>query len=182
MKKIQDFKNWLFLLEKELEPKLINSSQYFIKTVEQDKIVALKKINEFEKGQFEWLISRIQYLIKDTETEIQRYLYYLEVDFSQKVLNFSKVRMNTNLLDIEEYLNKLKNDINNIKPKFKTNLENFEKISNYVYSKTNDKSLLPSNLTEEEEKYCETIKEWYDPIYCETITPEIIYIVSSTEE
>lgn len=180
--KIQDFRHQLFLLEKELEPKLINSSQYFIKKVEQDEIVHLTEIEEFEKKNFDYLISRIQSSIENIKFEIEGYLCDVEFDLSQKTLNSSKVRMNENLLDIKKYLNELKNNINNIKTKFKTNSKNFEKIKTYVCSTKNDKNLLPSNLTEEEKKCCEKLQEWYDPIYLKTITPEIIYIVSSTEE
>ncbi|MDC9032169.1 hypothetical protein [Columbia Basin potato purple top phytoplasma] len=150
--------------------------------MEQDEIVHLTEIEEFEKKNFNYLISRIQHSIENIEFEMEGYLCDVEFDLSQKTLNSSKVRMNNYLLDIEKYLNKLKNDINNIKPKFKTNSKNFEKIKTYFFSTKNDKNLLPSNITEEEKKCCEKLQEWHHPIYLKTITPEIIYIISSAEE
>ncbi|KND62646.1 hypothetical protein [Candidatus Phytoplasma phoenicium] len=132
--KIQDFQNQLVLLEKQLESKLINSSEYFIKKVKKGQIVYLTEINEFEKRQFEFIISRIKNEIKNyLKYDVQDYLYLIKFDMSQKLIDNSKNRIKNDLLDIEKYLNELKNEINDIKPKFKTNSKNFLKIKTYVY-------------------------------------------------
>lgn len=150
-KKIKDFQNQLVLLKKELEPKLINSSQYFKKTVKQDEIHDLKEINEIVKKDFNWIISQIENEIESYQKYQRKgYLFNIKQNMRKQLIDNSKNRIKNNLLEIETKLNKLKNNIDEIKPKFKTNSENFQKIKSYVYSTKNDKSLLPSNLTEEE--------------------------------